>query len=72
VDVDSRRYHPRGALIASDDKAATENPGLTIHFKIRASAAHAAYFRLNLQNRRLDRKPGTTKYLRTLPPARTW
>src|SRR5258708_4802277 len=72
VDVPPVGITPAGALIASDDKAATETRGLTIHFKDpRQRLRTLRYFALNLQNRRLDRKPGTTKYLRTLPPGGT-
>ena len=72
VDVTPAGITPTGALIASDDKAATETRGLTIHFKDpRQRLRTLRYFALNLQNRRLDRKPGTTKYLRALPPSGT-
>lgn len=72
VDVTPVGITPAGALIASDDKAATETRGLTIHFKDQRQRLRTLrYFALNLQNRRLDRKPGTTKYLRTLPPGGT-
>ena len=72
VDVTPAGITPTGALIASDDKAATETRGLTIHFEDpRQRLRTLRYFALNLQNRRLDRKPGTTKYLRALPPSGT-
>ena len=72
VDVTPLGIAPTGALIASDDKAATETRGLTIHFKDpRQRQRTLRYFALNLQNRRLARKPGTTKYLQTLPPGGT-
>jgi len=72
VDVTPAGITPTGTLIASDDKAATETRGLTIHFKDpRQRLRTLRYFALNLQNRRLDRKPGTTKYLRALPPSGT-
>ncbi len=72
VDVTPVGITPTGVLIESNDKAATETRGLTIHFKDpRQRLRTLRYFALNLQNRRLDRKPGTTKYLRTLPPGGT-
>jgi len=72
VDVAPVGITPSGALIASDDKAATETRGLTIHFKDAHQRLRTLrYFALNLQNRRLEKKPGATKYLRTLPPGGT-
>jgi hypothetical protein len=72
VDVTPLGITPTGALIASDDKAMTETRGLTIRFKDpRQRLRTLRYFALNLQNRRLARKPGTTRYLQTLPPGGT-
>ena len=72
VDVTPVGITPAGALIASDDKTATETRGLTIQFKDQRQRLRTLrYFALNLQNRRLARKPGTTKYLQTLPPGGT-
>jgi len=72
VDVTPVGITPSGALIPSNDKAATETRGLTIHFKDPGQRLRTLrYFALNLQNRRLARKPGTTKYLQTLPPGGT-
>jgi len=72
VDVTPLGITPTGALIESDDKATTETRGLTIHFKDPQQHLRTLrYFALNLQNRRLARKPGTTKYLQTLPPGGT-
>jgi hypothetical protein len=72
MDVTPLGITPTGALIASDDKKATETRGLTIHFKDQRQRLRTLrYFALNLQNRRLARKPGTTKYLQTLPPGGT-
>jgi hypothetical protein len=68
VDVTPLGITPTGALIASNDKAATETRGLTIHYKDSSQRLRTLrYLALNLQNRRLARKPGTTKYLQTLP-----
>jgi hypothetical protein len=68
VDVTPLGITTTGALIASDDQAMTETRGLTIHFKDpRQRLRTLRYFALNLQDRRLARKPGTTKYLQTLP-----
>ena len=72
VDVTPVGITPSGALIPSNDKGATETRGLTIHFKDPGQRLRTLrYFALNLQNRRLARKPGTTKYLQTLPPGGT-
>jgi hypothetical protein len=72
VDVVPVGITPAGALIASVDKAATETRGLTIHFKDPGQRLRTLrYFALNLQNRRLEGKPGTTKYLQNLPPGGT-
>ena len=72
LDVAPLGITPAGALIASNDKAATETRGLTIHFQDQRQRLRTLrYFALNLQNRRLARKPGTTKYLQTLPPGGT-
>lgn len=72
VDVTPAGITPSGALIASNDKAATETRGLTIQFKDPSQRLRTLrYFALNLQNRRLARKPGTTKYLQSLEPSGT-
>jgi hypothetical protein len=72
VDVAPLGITPAGALIASNDRAITETRGLTIQFKDQRQRLRTLrYFALNLQNRRLARKPGTTKYLQTMPPSGT-
>ena len=72
MDVAPVGIAPTGALIPSGDAAATETRGLAIQFKDpRQRLRTLRYFALNLQNRRLARKPGTTKYLETLRPGGT-
>jgi len=63
---------PSGSLVPSADKAATETRGLTIQFKDQHQRAHTLrYFALNLRNQRLEKKPGTTRYLESLPSSGT-
>jgi hypothetical protein len=63
---------PAGALIPSEDKALTETRGLTIQFKDQRDHLHTLrYFALNLRNQRLEKKPGTTRYLESLPAGAT-
>jgi hypothetical protein len=63
---------PSGSLVPSADKTATETRGLTIQFKDQRQRAHTLrYFALNLRNQRLEKKPGTTRYLESLPPSGT-
>ena len=72
VDVTPVGITPAGALIPSADKASTETRGLTIQFKDqREHTRTMRYFALNLQNPRLAKKPGTVRYLETLPPGAT-
>jgi hypothetical protein len=72
VDVTPVGITPTGALIPSADKASTETRGLTIQFKDQHQHTRTMrYFALNLQNPRLARKPGTVRYLETLPPGAT-
>ena len=72
VDVAPVGITPAGALIPSADPATTETRGLTIQFKDQRQRVRILrYFALNLQNPRLQRKPGTTKYLQSLPPGGT-
>jgi hypothetical protein len=72
VDVAPVGITPAGALIASADKAVTETRGLTIQFRDQHQRPHTLrYFALNLRNQRLEKKPGTTRYLQTLPPGAT-
>jgi hypothetical protein len=72
VDVNPVGITPSGTLIPSVDKTATETRGLTIQFKDpRQRVRTLRYFALNLQNPRLARKPGTTRYLQSLPPGGT-
>ena len=73
IDVTPVGITPAGALIPSSDKASTETRGLTIQFKDQHQRTRTMrYFALNLQNPRLAKKPGTTHYLETLPPALRW
>ena len=72
MDVTPLGITPGGALIPSDDRSKTETRGLTIQFKDQRQRAHTLrYFALNLRNQRLERKPGTVRYLQGLPPGGT-
>lgn len=72
MDVTPLGITPAGALIPSDDRAKTETRGLTIQFKDQRQRVHTLrYFALNLRNQRLERKPGTTRYLQGLLPGGT-
>src|SRR5579872_6823067 len=66
VDVAPVGITPAGALIPSAAEASTETRGLTIQFKDPRQRPHILrYFALNLRNQRLEKKPGTTRYLQT-------
>ncbi|MEQ1883669.1 MAG: hypothetical protein ABL967_01305 [Bryobacteraceae bacterium] len=84
VDVTPIAIAPNGNITAPNDAVKTETNGVMIHFrttqvvnsKTKASANPGPvrtlrYFALNLTNTRLRRKPGTTKYLQTLPAQAT-
>src|SRR6185369_10232621 len=72
VDVTPVGITSTGSLIPSADKGSTETRGLTIQFKDQRQRQHTMrYFALNLQNPRLAKKPGTTKYLESSPSGAT-
>jgi hypothetical protein len=72
VDVTPVGITPAGTLIPSADKSTTETRGLTIQFKDQRQRMRIMrYFALNLQNPRLAKKPGTMKYLESLPASAT-
>src|SRR4029077_20451136 len=51
------------------DQAATETRRHTLQFKDQRQRADTLrYFALNLRDEALERKPGTTRYLQSLPP----
>lgn len=72
MDVSPVGITPSGALISSDDRTKTETRGLTIQFKDQLQRVRTLrYFALNLRDQRLEKKPGTTRYLQSLPPGGT-
>jgi len=68
VDVSRVAITPQGSVERLDDQAPHETTGIAIRFKDeRQSMREMDYFSLNLQNYPLHHKPGTMKYLASLP-----
>jgi hypothetical protein len=72
VDVTPIAITSTGQLAPSDNQPKGETAGVAIQFRdARHGLRTLRYFSLNLQDSRIQRKPGTLKYLRGLPEVST-
>jgi hypothetical protein len=72
TDVAPIGISPVGVAAPSAALPKVETPGVAIQFNDpRHGARTLRYFSVNLENSRLRRKPGTTAYLKNLPPTST-
>lgn len=72
TDVAPIAISPTGAIVPADSLPKPETAGIAIQFNDpRGGPRTLRYFSCNLENSRLKRKPGTTKYLNNLPETAT-